>query len=554
LRAVARWRSGAAAFAVLGLALAACAEAPSARRPNILVIQVDDLDTDALGAYGGRSLTPHMDRLAAEGIRFDRAYVASSVCVSSRYATITGRHASRSTFPGYLEDSPPGTQAFPAFNVGLERDRPNVGSVLRDHGYVTGWVGKFHLGPPVDRPQAGPLARLQPMPRASDPRDAALTAAARRNQLVFQEYVRDLGFDFAGAIQWTNPRPPLDVHNPEWMVAAALAFLESARGRPFFLHFNASLAHGTLRYWRRSLESPSVSPEGWVEDLPRVMPDRATLLPRLRRAGLDDSMLAPTWLDDGVGALLAGLRRLGLERDTLVVLLSDHGSRLKSSLYDRSATRVPLILRWPAGIDPGRVSDELVQNVDLAATFFDLAGATPPDGYELDGLSLRPLFGGAPERWRESLYFEHGNARAVCTKDWKYIAWRPTREEVDAIRAAPEGRLPILLGYIHHRLDSRAMRLNRNYFSYDQLYHLASDPEERRNLASDPQQRARLDEMRARLAEHLERFPGRPFGEFVPGGDAAAPGGLEAVLERARAMELPAEPPVEDLPRARSPW
>ncbi|MHC4250561.1 MAG: sulfatase family protein, partial [Planctomycetota bacterium] len=130
--------------------LAPRAMAAGRRRPNIIFFLVDDYDKPETSVYGGKVLTPNLDRLARGGVTFHNAYMTSTVCTPSRYTCLTGRYAGSSHFPGYLEECPPRSQGLPAFNVGLEDDNMNVGQVLARHGYATGYVGKYHVGPDLD--------------------------------------------------------------------------------------------------------------------------------------------------------------------------------------------------------------------------------------------------------------------------------------------------------------------------------------------------------------------------------------------------------------------
>ena len=115
-------------------------------KPNIIFFLVDDYDKPETSPYGGNVLTPNLDRLAKEGMLFNNAYVTSTVCTPSRYTMLTGRYASSSTYGDFLKLYPSGMQTMPAFNVGLEKDNMNVGNILAQNGYATGFVGKFHVG------------------------------------------------------------------------------------------------------------------------------------------------------------------------------------------------------------------------------------------------------------------------------------------------------------------------------------------------------------------------------------------------------------------------
>ncbi|MEC9095016.1 MAG: sulfatase-like hydrolase/transferase, partial [Planctomycetota bacterium] len=125
-----------------------------AERPNIIMFLIDDQNPSSIAAFGGDTYTPNLDRMAREGMKFTRAYVSSSVCTPSRYSFLTGRFAGNSHSKLYAAAvGGKGKQGLPNFNVALERDRMNVGNVLREAGYTTGFVGKFHLTSSLDFPE-----------------------------------------------------------------------------------------------------------------------------------------------------------------------------------------------------------------------------------------------------------------------------------------------------------------------------------------------------------------------------------------------------------------
>ncbi|MEM9283494.1 MAG: sulfatase-like hydrolase/transferase, partial [Verrucomicrobiota bacterium] len=137
--------------------LALCLLAPAAagsERPNIIMFLIDDQNPSSIAAFGGETYTPNLDRMAEEGMKFTRAYVSSSVCTPSRYSFLTGRYAGNSYSQLYADAvGSAENQGYPSFNVALERDKMNVGHVLRGAGYTTGFVGKFHLKSPLDFPE-----------------------------------------------------------------------------------------------------------------------------------------------------------------------------------------------------------------------------------------------------------------------------------------------------------------------------------------------------------------------------------------------------------------
>ncbi|NJL19146.1 MAG: hypothetical protein HC901_02275 [Bdellovibrionaceae bacterium] len=187
---------------------------------------------------------------------------------------------------------------------------------------------------------------------------------------------------------------------------------------------------------------------------------------------------------------------------------------------------MPLIIRYPALVKGGSASSSMVQSTDLVPTFFDLAGATVPEAYVLDGKSLRPVLADPAAEIHDSLYIELGSARAVVKDGWKYIAVRYPEERVEKIKKAGGGVR--MLGYMNYLsraggIATRGLEHSIEFLSPDQLYHLAADPEEKKNLAEDAAHAGKLAEMRAVLTERLQGL-GRPFGEFVAG-PGAVPGG-----------------------------
>ena len=176
-------------------------------------------------------------------------------------------------------------------------------------------------------------------------------------------------------------------------LASAETFERYGIDRPFYLHYCTTLLHGPDRSWRNSMDHPRASGAGLLNEPPDVMTDRSELLGRLAERGLDPMAghAGNTWVDDSIGAVLNKLDELGIAQKTLFVFIADHGSRMKGSLFDFDGTNVPCIIRWPAGVKARSACRELIENIDFAPTFFDLAGADVPAEYVVDGRSLRPL-------------------------------------------------------------------------------------------------------------------------------------------------------------------
>tara|TARA_B100001093_G_scaffold498510_1_gene546684 strand:- start:4931 stop:6664 length:1734 start_codon:yes stop_codon:yes gene_type:complete len=513
----------------------------AADRPNIIMFLIDDQNPSSISAFGGETYTPNLDRMAEEGMKFTRAYVSSSVCTPSRYSFLTGRYAGNSHSKLYTEAvGSAENQGYPSFNVALERDKMNVGNVLREAGYMTGFVGKFHLKSPLDFPEfyEGEEGWIE-IPNDASP-GPETSALFKHNERLMRRYLEALGFSWAKNIYGGNMSKPYSEHNAEWPTVAALEFIENNQDGPFYLHLCSTLLHGPDKSWRDSMNHPLITGEGEVESLPEVMTPRDELLKTIEEKGFDpDSHVAgEAWIDDSLGAIFRKLVELGIDDNTLVIFAPDHGRDGKASVFSRGAAQVPMIMRWPKGIPAGQVCEELVQNIDLVPTFFELGEAQKPESYRIDGKSLTPLFeNGTAENWRDHLYLEMGAARATVTKDWSYAAVRYTKEQIAAIQGAKPENLPRAMAYIG-RLGIGVRGADRpGFFDEDQLYYLKQDPKEMENLASNPEQVGQLKEMRELMQRDLEAI-GRPFGEFVPGGNAAEPGQIDKQIEMVKQLEI----------------
>ena len=516
-------------------------ERMSEERPNIIMFLIDDQNPSSIAAFGGDTYTPNLDRMAAEGMKFTRAYVSSSVCTPSRYSFLTGRFAGNSHSKLYT-DAVGGkeNQGLPNFNVALERDGMNVGNVLREAGYTTGFVGKFHLASSLDFPEfyKGKDKWIN-IPKDASP-GPATSAQFEHNERWMRRYLKALGFSWAKNVYPENVRPPYSMHNAEWTTEAALEFIEDNKDGPFYLHLCSTLLHGPDRSWRRSMDHPLVTGEGESRRLPDVMTPRSELLKTIAEKGFDPEshVAGEAWIDDSLGAIFRKLKELGIDDNTLVIFAPDHGRDGKASVFSHGGCQVPMIMRWPRGIPAGQLCEELVQNVDLVPTFFELGNVEKPKSYRIDGQNLTPLFeNGTATDWRDHLYLEMGAARATVTKDWSYIAVRYTNEQIAAIQKASLQNLPRAMAYIG-RLGIGVRGADRpGFFDEDQLYDLKKDPKEMKNLAYQKDHASRLKKMRKLMQQDLELI-GRPFGEFISGGNAARPGQIDKQIDMVKRLEI----------------
>ena len=259
-----------------------------AERPNIIMFLIDDQNPSSIASFGGDTYTPNLDAMTEEGMKFTRAYVSSSVCTPSRYSFLTGRFAGNS-YSQLYQEAVGGMeyQGLPGFNVALERDQMNVGRVLQDAGYATGFVGKFHLNSEPDFPELfeGKNGWIE------IPKDAKSNTEIKKqfmhNERLMREHLKELGFSWAKNIYPENIRKPFGSHNPEWTTVAALEFIEQHQEGPFYLHLCSTLLHGPDKSWRNSMDHPRVTGVGEMSDLPSVMTPRAELLKTITEKGFD---------------------------------------------------------------------------------------------------------------------------------------------------------------------------------------------------------------------------------------------------------------------------
>jgi arylsulfatase A-like enzyme len=462
------------------------AEGVKGRSPNIIVIMADDLGFNDIstfggGVAGGRVQTPHIDQLASQGAVFTQAYAGNATCAPSRAMVMTGRYPTRTGFEftptpsgmgpmvtmvgkSLANGLPPrsfnevGSEAaLPYEQQGLPSEEVTIAEVLRDRGYYTAHIGKWHLGraegsAPNDQGfddsllMASGLYLPEDDPNVVnakldfDPIDKFLWA--RLNYAASFNNRGDQRFEPGGYLTdyWTDE---------------SIKVIKANRNRPFFLYLAHWGTHTPLQATREDYEA--------VGD---IKPHRLRVYAAMIRA-----------LDRSVGRIMATLEEEGLAENTLVMFTSDNGGPGYIGLPDINAPyrgwkltnfegglRVPLFIKWPSRIAAGTSVDTPVAHIDMMPTMAAAAQAASPQDVLIDGLDLLPLATGeGAEAWsRETLFWQSGYYRVVRHGDWKLqVSERP----------------------------------KKNW-----LYNLAEDPTEQNNLAQTRPEK--LEELKALLDAH----------------------------------------------------
>lgn len=487
----------------------------SVDKPNVIVIYTDDMNFKDASAFGGEHvLTPTIDRLAHEGAKLNRYYASSPVCTPSRYNVLTGRYASYSST--LMDRYPTSEPAFLRWNTHIEEREMTIAEMLKDSGYVTGFVGKYHN-------YENELVQLQ-NDLHDDPTTPRVAARISQNYQTIKSQIQQLtGFDYMESVYYNNLHAMalpsvMQQHNQEWITQSALEFIEQNKGTPFYLYMATTTPHGPPPV-ESMKSSPLISPAGFLEHAPQVQPSRDSVFARVKEAGLPESAAVMLWIDDAIGAVLNKLEQHELLDNTMIVFASDHSGknrgRGKMTNYE-GGVNTPAFVWWPKRIAPQTVN-ALTSSVDIVPTILDAADVRTES--PLDGHSMLPLLSGDVNKLRNEAYLEITYTRGVVTDRWKYIAIRfPSSLQEDAIKNPgkynQEGLLltnDALAGELRSRYQ--AHELHPGYFDLDQLYDLENDPEEQNNLANDPSYSEVLLDMRERLQTYIGPMP-HAFGEF----------------------------------------
>ena len=362
------------------------AEQPAAK-PNVLVIYLDDMSWGQPGCYGGKMTpTPNIDALAARGVRFTSGYVSAPICSPSRVGMITGRYQARSGHDALTRPEWAGSE--------LDINEVTFAQRMKDAGYVTGIVGKWHLG---DRPDYLPASRGF---------DYSFGATDNVNE------GKNGSRYYRGKELIADP-PGTPVTSPLYR-DEAIHFMEENHNKSWFLYLALNAVH-----------SPFVASKEVLERF-------AYIREKEGRGWCAQYAALTSEADDAIGSVLTRLRELDLDKNTLVFLISDNGGTVpfaepgglrgrKWFLWE-GGIRVPWIAAWEGHIPGGRVLDEPVIQLDVLPTALAAAGAEVRPEWQLDGVNLLPLLEGHAEKLEpRTLYWRFGVQYAVRQGDWKVV-------------------------------------------------------------------------------------------------------------------------------------
>lgn len=422
----------------------------AAERPNVIVILADDLGYGDLSCYGATDLqSPHIDRLAERGLKFSNFYANCPVCSPTRAALLSGRYQDMVGVPGVIRTHADNSWGY------LTRDAVLLPTLLEPAGYTSAIVGKWHLG--LESPNT-------PNERGFDHFHGFLGD-------MMDDYYNHRRHDI-NYMRLNETEIDPEGHATDLFTQWAIDFLDSQDGgRPFFLYLAYNAPH-----------TPIQPPDDWLKKVkarePGMTEKRAKLVALIEH------------MDDGIGKVMAALKKNGQDKNTLVIFTSDNGGHLaagadngplrdgKQSVYE-GGLKVPGIAVWPGAIQPGTVTDQRVMSMDIYATAADIAGVKQPEVNEARSF-LPTLLGKTQLPLRERWFFRRreGGTRyggktieAVIWGEWKLLQNSP--------------------------------------FEPQELYHLGRDPKEEHNLIND--ERQKFQQLAADLRGQIQKYGTVPW-------------------------------------------
>ncbi len=429
-----------------GFLIGACATAHSAP-PNIVLIFCDDLGYADLGCYGAKGYeTPHLDQMAKEGVRCTDFQVAAAVCSASRAALLTGCYPQRVGILGALG---------PTAKHGIAANEKILPELLKERGYATAIFGKWHLGHhPQFLPQRHGFDRYFGLPYSND---------------MWPKHPTAKNFPPLPLIdgEKTIEHDPDQTQLTTWYTERAVKFIEESKDKPFFLYVPHSMPHVPL----------------FVSEKHRGKSERGVF---------GDVIMEIDW---SVGQILATLKRLNLDDNTLVMFTSDNGPWLSYGNHAGSAGifregkgttwegghRVPFIARWPGKIPAGKTNAELCATIDVLPTCVKLAGGSVPTDRIIDGKDIWPLLTQPAAKSPHDVYYYYwdNGLDAIRSGEWKLHFPHAYR----SLQGEP-GKDGMPNGYVQAKTTEL------------ELYNLKADPSEKTNVAAaSPDVVAKLQEL-----------------------------------------------------------
>ncbi|MCR9229142.1 MAG: sulfatase-like hydrolase/transferase [Flavobacteriaceae bacterium] len=456
----------------------------SGKGPNILFIYTDDQAAWDFGLHGNQQAhTPNMDQLAREGGYFPNAYVSTPVCSPARVALLTGQYASEYGIYDFIP--PPGHKLYdPSKESGLDPKSITFPEMLQHNGYVTGLVGKFHVGDWLNDPQ-------------------------RKHHPVNNGYDYFMGLTGGGA----SPKDPtleldgtvgkIEGYTSNILTDHAIGFIKEHSEGPFLLSLHYRAPHGR---WLPVPDEDWAPYEDMDPDVPD--PDYPDLNTKAVKKKMREYMASTSGMDRNMGRVLQALKELGIEDNTIVIFTSDHGYNMghhgiehkgngiwitktphpakgnlarnsRPNLYETSL-KVPMLIKWPGVVEPGSRYDHVVSSLDWYPTLAEMAKAEIPEGKILRGKSMVPILKGKEIPKERDIYAEYSmiNYSKAYMRSYRNANWKLVKDFLN------EGR--------------------------DELYNMKTDPEEEHNL---------INEGDEQLEKVKEMLTGKILGKMEEIGD-----------------------------------
>ncbi|MGC3972514.1 MAG: sulfatase-like hydrolase/transferase [Pirellulales bacterium] len=390
-----------------GISTAAGADAPA--KPNIVLINADDLGYGDLTCYGNREvIAPEIDRLAKEGVRCTQFYVTWPACTPSRASLLTGRYPQRHGLYDMIRNdmvnyghryTETEYAVSPEMTLGMDERERTIADVLKAAGYRCGVVGKW---------DGGRARRYLPLQRGFD---------------FFY------GFANTGIDYWTHQRYSIESmfrgndrveeegYSTDLFGREAVRFIRESKGKPFFLYVPFNAPHGASNLEKDSYQAP---PETIALYKDRDPKDKQTKY-----------LAMVTRMDERIGDIRRALEEIGAADNTLIVVSSDNGGSgnihnvplrgQKSTMFE-GGLRVPLIAWWPKRLPAGTVNDQFLTSLEWLPTLAALAGAKLPEGVKLDGFDMLPVLAAGETSSRTKMFWQRRDDRAARVGNWKWVA------------------------------------------------------------------------------------------------------------------------------------